>query len=208
MIDHLQDLVDSSGQPPHTIASFYFDYNDLEAQEPHNFVKSLLRQILSAYNQPPAQAKPIYEDFLRNKRPPSFKALCKIFLNVCRECKNATILLDGLDECDARQNRRTILKVLKDVMDLPDVKMFATCRPSADDARSTFSECSITIIRANDSDIRSFVIERIEEAREESEEMQTLIDEQLGETITTSVVEKADGMYVTGVTDQAYWILC
>lgn len=177
------------------LAYFYFSFNDLAAQEPLNILRCLTRQILSTFERVPTAAETLYKTFLKNQPVPSYQSCSSIFLQLCSQHDNIAIVIDALDECDAKLYRRKTLKFLKDLM-AANVKLFITSRPYAGEIMSLFTGYPQVVINASETDLRSYLIEKIDERREESKEMRDMVSDEFGETIISTLVTKAQGMQV------------
>ncbi|RBR08317.1 hypothetical protein FVER53590_13216 [Fusarium verticillioides] len=192
VIQYLETLQTSS---PVRLAYFYFSFSDPAAQEPQNVLRCLIRQLLSNFDRVPSAAGDLYKLFAKRKPVPSYQVLSSTFFQLCSSTSGVVVVMDALDECDAKLHRRRILKFLKDLM-AAKVKLFATSRPHVEEVRNLFSASLSIVARASESDMRSYLIEKIDERREESEEVYYMISDEYGEEIVNTLVEKANGMFI------------
>ena len=121
------------------LAYFYFDYQDEEKQNVHNFVTSLLVQF-SAYSKPCYDL--IYRLYLahgKGTQQPSMGTLIEGLKEMLTNTAKHPIFLitDALDECPDSglpTPREAVLNLIKDLVNLrlPNLRIFVTSRPEVD----------------------------------------------------------------------------
>jgi hypothetical protein len=172
------------------IAFFYFDYLDQDHQSPENVVASILKQLVSYKSMLPRPVAELHERLEKQRGHPKLQDLVTTLLLTCQEFREVFIIIDALDECDAKRHRQPFLKVLKDLKNA-SVKVFVTSRPYPDDIKRHLDASPEIIIEASDSDIRKYLAHKIDQ-----DGRPDLIDESLKDKIVTDVVNGAQGMLV------------
>lgn len=188
VIDHLRDTFteDDVG-----VAFFYFDYRDQDFQSRANIIASILKQLASSGPELPGPIAEFYKRFQYVGGQPKAEDLQTVLLLTCKEFRQVFIVLDALDECDAKRHRRSFLGFLKALMNT-SVQVLVTSRPHPYDIKQTLDACPTIKIEASDSDISTYLSHEIAERGD-----MDLIDEHLEEEIVTTLVKGAQGMHVS-----------
>ncbi|KAE8448932.1 hypothetical protein EG329_008728 [Mollisiaceae sp. DMI_Dod_QoI] len=172
------------------VAFFYFDYRSQDYQTPANVIASLLKQIVAQSSILPPSASELYEKFKKQRDCPQFQELQNTPLLVLRDFSRLFLVIDALDECDAKKHRKPFLKVLKD-LESTSAKVFVTSRPHPDDIKKSLCSCPKIKVEASDEDIRKYLAHKIEQDGDTD-----LIDEKLKDEIVSSITNGARGMFL------------
>lgn len=172
------------------ITFFYFDYNDQDYQSPANVVASILKQLASQMSTLPLPITELHERFEKQRDHLQLQDLETTLLLTFREFRQIFIIIDALDECDAKKHRKSFLKVLKD-LENTSARVFITSRPHPDDIKQALCASPRITVEAGDSDIRKYLAHKIGEDGDTD-----LIDEPLKEEIITNIANRAQGMLV------------
>lgn len=185
-IDHLQVFTARNDQ---AVLYFYFDYKLQSEQTPLRFIQTLLHQLLSTFSQVPPEALGLYQAVTKRKELPGWKELTSIFLTICNQSRDVFIVLDALDECDRVDNRGPIIDFIKDIKK-SKARFMVTSRPYPADIDELLGRCTQILIEASDSDIRAYILDRIDRTPQVSR----IIDTGLRDMIVESVASKSHGM--------------
>ena len=173
------------------VVYFYCNYKDQAAQTAPNLIACLVRQIIGSPKELPQELTVLYEE-LHRQRCPSFDEVKRLFMAMCTRYKQTYILVDALDECEASHERRLLLPVLE-ALPYTRTRLFVTSRPNNEDITRTFGKADQIIIAAPTSDLREYILERMNERRDFLDRLTP----ELKEKITASISARASGMYVT-----------
>jgi hypothetical protein len=99
------------------------------------------------------------------------------------------VLVDALDECNATNERRLFLSVLKALHEA-SVKIFITSRPSPEDIKTQLYEVPQVEIVATESDIKRYIKEKTEANHVFMKRITPVLEEQIIDTIAS----RASGM--------------
>jgi hypothetical protein len=169
---------------------FYFDYKKQSDQTPLKFLQTLLHRLLSMHSHIPPEAKEMFDNLRRGKGLPSWKDMKTVFIDLCNNSTSRLfIVFDALDECDAAANRGPVVELINDIKK-SHARVVVTSRPYPPDIDKLFGDCPQILVEASDSDIRAFVLDQIAH----SDQMSTIIGQNLREKIVTSILAKSQGM--------------
>ncbi|KAJ4986108.1 pfs domain-containing protein [Stagonosporopsis vannaccii] len=90
-------------------AYFYFDFNDIEKQDPQLMLSSLLCQLLHRSSAIPKGIDKLVVSCDSGQRQPSLGALLEVTLQVMQQFTHVYIVLDALDECPQRLELMDVL---------------------------------------------------------------------------------------------------
>ena len=85
--------------PAKSLAFFFFDFNDVEKQDPVNMVKSLLSQLLNRCNGVPDAVRSIHATCENGRRKASQQQLLQVLRETLELLPAPFVVLDALDEC-------------------------------------------------------------------------------------------------------------
>jgi hypothetical protein len=187
VVDHLRStFIDQDV----ATAFFYFDYRDQDYQSPANVVASILKQVASCKSSLSRPIVELYERFEKQQGRPQLQDLKATLLLTCREFHHIFMIFDALDECDAKEHRKSFLEFLKD-LEKSSIRVFVTSRPHPYDIKQYLDASPKIMIEASDSDIKKYIAYKIDQGGDTD-----LIDEPLKEEIVTTIVNGAQGMCV------------
>ncbi|CZR53536.1 uncharacterized protein PAC_03415 [Phialocephala subalpina] len=188
IIDHLEDRASQNNN--NKVLFFYFDYKQQSEQTPLMIPQTLLSQLPSTFPRLPSAALDLQSNMALGKGLPSWTDLKRVFLDLCNSSARVYVVFDAPDECDKNTNRGQILEFLKELMESP-VRTLITSRPYPPDVHKLLSGCSQVLVEASDADVRSYVLEQIGQSDLLAA---NVIDDELREKITPSIVPKSEGM--------------
>jgi hypothetical protein len=87
--------------PAKSLAFFFFDFNDVEKQDPVNMVKSLLSQFLNRCNSVPDTLRSLHATCEKERREASQEELLQALRDTLEHLPAPFIVLDALDECSS-----------------------------------------------------------------------------------------------------------
>ena len=153
-------------------------------------VASVLKQVASLKSTLPRPVAELHKRFEEKRDDPQLQDLQNALLLTCQEFRQTFIIIDALDECDAKRHRKSFLRVLKD-LEKTSVKVFVTSRPHPDDIKRSLGASPQITIEASESDIKRYLAQKIDQDGETD-----LIDEPLKEEIISNIANGAQGMFV------------
>ena len=152
---------------------------------------SLLKQLAIPL---PKLPKPVLELHKRlsnlEKRPQQLDLEQAIF-STCEEYDRVFIIIDALDECDAKNHRKDFLKALNTLHAHSNFSIFITSRSYPEDIKKNLKSAPQIIIGAHDDDLERYISREIESSDSIDE-----IDEDFKTEIITSISQAAQKMYV------------
>ena len=110
LVEHL--LQHCSDDPSIVIAYFYFDFNDVQKQDPELMLRSLVCQLLQRLTTTPKSLDALFSSCENGHRQPSPHALLEVTRQVMQEFAHVYIVLDALDECTQRLELMDMLKIV------------------------------------------------------------------------------------------------
>jgi hypothetical protein len=182
--------------PAKSLAFFFFDFNDVEKQDPVNMVKSLLSQFLNRCDSVPDTVRSLHATCEKERREASQEQLLQALRDTSKLLPAPFIVLDALDECSTWHTLHNILvemqswnrntpRILITSRKEFEIEKALRCIVLPDDR--TCLESSLV-----DKDIGTYVQGRL--ARDNSfERWQN--DPKIREEIETTLGRKAGGMY-------------
>lgn len=153
---------------------------------------SLLRQLLEAAPVVPPALQDLYRTFGHGRDKLRLNDITGQLQSLCRSQPNdICILLDALDECGPAWHCRQVLSLLTTLLET-GVRILVTSRPHVGDVGHVKLEVARLEIRANITDIRTYVEHRLNL----NDELRELIGSNMKDEVIQRVGEQADGMYV------------
>lgn len=161
-------------------------------QTASNLIACLARQLVGWPQRLPLQLERLYKELESQRRRPSLEELQNLLVNLCNQRRRTFVVVDALDECEAMQQRRHFLPILKS---LPhgSTRLFVTSRPNNEDIRHVFQTAPQIEIVAPGSEIRRFVTEKMKERHEFMDRVTPALRNEIIATISA----RASGMYVS-----------
>ena len=160
-------------------------------QTASNLIACLARQLVGLPKRLPRQLERLYKELEPQRRRPSLDELRSLLVTLCNERRLTFVVIDAIDECEAMQQRRHFLPLLKS---LPhgSTRLFVTSRPNNEDIYHTFAAAPQVQIAAPESEIQRFVAEKMEER----DDFMDRVTPTLRDEIISTVAARASGMYV------------
>jgi hypothetical protein len=93
-------------------AYFYFDFNDIQKQDPELMLRSLLSQLLRRAVVIPKDVNALFSSCENGKRQPSLHALLQVTREAAQEFTHVYVVLDALDECMQRSELMDMLETV------------------------------------------------------------------------------------------------
>ena len=110
IIEHLLQHCDEDARE--VTVYFYFDFKDVQKQDPESMLHSLLSQLLQCSVAIPKEVDELFSSCGNGQQQPSLPALLNVAPQVIRQFTHVYIVLDALDECTKRTELTDILETL------------------------------------------------------------------------------------------------
>jgi hypothetical protein len=175
----------------HPIVFIYYNYKRQSEQSAKHMLSSLLRQIVDIQPEVPKPIQDFHALHTKKRTTPSFDEIRKILETVSKDLHGLTIILDALDECEARARQEFLLEV-EALRKGCEIRLLATSRvfPTIE-SHSTFLEKPTLEVRASDEDLEKYIRSRASELHS-----QVVSKPELLENLIASTVSATGGMYV------------
>jgi hypothetical protein len=167
----------------------YCDYKDQARQTTSELIATLSKQLAARKTELPRQLVDLYEQSNMQDKRPDLRQLTSLLLSLCTTFTQTFVLVDALDECNATNERRLFLSVLKALHEA-SVKIFITSRPSPEDIKTQLYEVPQVEIVATESDIKRYIKEKTEANHVFMKRITPVLEEQIIDTIAS----RASGM--------------
>jgi hypothetical protein len=182
--------------PAKSLAFFFFDFNDVEKQDPINMVKSLLSQFLNRCNRVPDTVRSLHATCENGRREASQQQLLQALRGTLELLPAPFVVLDALDECSNWDGLFDILHEMQS-WGKDTLRVLLTSRKEVD-----IEEALEDVVapdggtclesRLVDRDIRTYVQERL--AKDKSFKRWQR-DSEIKKEIEGTLGRKANGMY-------------
>jgi hypothetical protein len=106
MLEHCQD------DPGKVTAYFFFDFSDIQKQDPEKMLRSLLCQLSQRSIKIPQGLDALYSSCNNGQQEPSEHALLETLQSMIQELPLAYIVIDALDECAKREELMSMLEII------------------------------------------------------------------------------------------------
>jgi hypothetical protein len=193
VVDRLLDLRNDTDI---AVVHFYCDYREQQAQTPANCARNLLRQFSMQCNTIPTSVSDFYQRTRNEVKDQSwYVELRKILCRVASTFSRCFLVLDALDEAEARSHMPGLLELLRTIrndMTAKAPKIFATSRKHAPAIQESFQEATKVIVTADNEDLRTILVNIIAD----HQDAKYILDEHLKEDIIATLCVNAHGMYV------------
>jgi hypothetical protein len=176
---------------------FYFDFNDMQKQDPELMLRSLLCQLLQRSVVIPRGVDALFLSCKNGQRKPSLHALLDVIRQVAQEFAHIYIVLDALDECTQRLELMDMLETIAGWR-LENLHLLMTSRKERDIESSLESyikeEDTVCLQRdVVDQDIQRYVQQRLSNDKGLAKWNK---DATIRQEIETAMMCGAHGMYV------------
>ena len=88
--------------PARVVTCFYFDFNDLEKQQPQKMLRSVITQLFFQSQSTPQTLKSLFSSCTSGERQPTPEALIATLRLIIQDLGETFIVLNALDECKDR----------------------------------------------------------------------------------------------------------
>jgi len=191
VVDHLRTLYKNEDV---AIAFYYYDYSEQQYQSPSNFARALLRQLCSSSQTVPTSVAEFYQRSRNDVKDQTwFNDLLSILRRVISTYNRCFIIIDALDEADARTQRTGFIDVLDAIRGSGNsLRVLATSRPHALSNIENFHNPIMLDIVADPTDLRQYLNQTISEHPDSEYTM----DRELKEQIVQTLCSNANGMFL------------
>ncbi|PVH91840.1 ankyrin [Periconia macrospinosa] len=151
--------------PAKAIAYFFFDFNDVQKQDPEMMIRSLVCQLSQQCIKIPASLDALFSSSESGQRQPPAHALMEALRSMVQGLPIVYVVLDALDECTQREELMEMLEAITG-WQLPNLHFMVTSRRERDIEMSLESfideRCRICLQSTLvDKDIKRYVRQRL-----------------------------------------------
>jgi hypothetical protein len=176
---------------------FYFDFNDIEKQDPELMLRSLLCQLVQRSVGIPKGVDALFSSCENGHRKPSLHTLQDVIQQVAQGFAHVYVILDALDECTQRSELMDMLKTMAG-WPLHNLHLLITSRKERDIETSLKSyireEDTVCLQRdVVDQDIQRYVQQKL---RDNESLAKWNKDAAISQEIENALMRGAHGMYV------------
>lgn len=177
------------------IAFLYCNYKERNEQTAQALIGSLAQQLVQRYPDVPSGLKVLYDEHSRNRQtptPPTVPECLQLLKSQLVCCQTTFLVVDALDECDDQTSR----ELCAQLRNLPkSTHLLITSRPNPELAVQIRPSTQLEI-RASNKDIEMYLQDRIENTEPRLNQL-TQEDPELRPLVVKTILDKAQGMYVT-----------
>ncbi|KAF2706267.1 HET-domain-containing protein, partial [Pleomassaria siparia CBS 279.74] len=182
--------------PDKVVLYFYFDFNDVQKQNPQLMLYSLVRQLLQQSAKIPTSLNTLFLKCDNGSQQPSVDVLMDVMQQMMQEFAHVYVVLDALDECSEREELMGVLETMAE-WQLKHLHVLVTSRKERDIESSleTFidgQDCICLQSELVDRDIQIYVQQRLENDKRLSKWRK---DVALRQEIETVLMKGARGMF-------------
>lgn len=170
------------------IAYLYCNFRRHAEQTVEGLLSSLLRQLAQGQTSLPGCVLALHNN-TKGRRRPSVEDLSKALRELSSSLNRVFVIVDALDECDAsRGDRARFLDEVFALQKSSQANVFATSRFNID-ITERFNEAASLEIRAQEEDVRRYLMGRISQ-------LPSCVAKNTGlqQEVTTKIIEAVDGM--------------
>jgi len=188
VIEHLLRTQQTASQP---VVFIYCNYKRQSEQSTRHMLCSILRQIVDIQAGLPQVVKDFHASHTAKRTEPSNDEIKRTLENVLRNLQGLTVVVDALDECEAR-TCHDLLSTVEILCKSHEVQFLATSRfLPATESHPVFHGGAKLEVRASEQDIEKYVRWRASELHR-----QVVAKPDLLENLVSGVVHATKGMYV------------
>ena len=183
----IEYLCSFSQQQNIAVSYIYFDYNDRQHQTPLRILRSILKQVVSQLDTVPLHIVKLYEHSASRTSNPDLLTLLGQFTTCVNRFDIVYLLFDGFDECENNQ-QKDILTLIHEFLGHISVKVMLTSRSQLPrlPRLPRLAEFAHLTIKAEDTDIRTFLSSRLE--------AEPYLSQEFKNDIVEVISQKAEGM--------------
>ncbi len=186
VVNHLR--VAYSSREDIGVAVLYCSYSMRAEQTKEKLLAALLRQLVKPEHSASEKLETLFEQCEKAKRRPTFSELTGLLQYVAGTYSEVFVVVDALDECDAKEWCPIISELRHMQSLLPALKLLITFRPHVT-ITEDFTEAATMEICADSWDLEHYVNEQIPNLSKHVEENVSLREE-----VIQGIVKAADGM--------------
>jgi recombinational DNA repair protein (RecF pathway) len=195
IIEHLQQHTDDGTR--RVTVYFYFDFKDVQKQDPELMLRSLLSQLLQHAGMIPQDLEALFSANSDGQQPPLLHALLEIVPQLMRQFTHVYIVLDALDECTQRPELMDMLETVAGWR-LEIVHLLMTSRKERDiemSLKSYIGKDDTVCLQRDvvDEDISRYVRQRLQD---DNGLVKWNKNADIRQEIETALTQGAHGMYV------------
>ena len=140
----------------------YFDYRDHDFQSSSHITASLLSQIAATKSSLPTEVVEVYKKSGLNGSSLASQDAERVLVVSCQAFRRVFIVIDALDECDEIRHRKNFIRVLENLRQRPEIRLFITSRFYPADIKKAFEHVHQITVRANEVDLAKFISHEID----------------------------------------------
>jgi Cdc6-like AAA superfamily ATPase len=187
VINHLLRSQHVANEP---VTFIYCDYKRQSEQSAKHMLSSILRQIIDIQPEVPKLVQDVYASHTKKRTTPSSDEIRQIFDAASKDLNRLTIIVDALDECEARA-RHEFLSAVETLRGQCGVRLLVTSRSLPNvQSHPTFLGKPTLEVKASDEDLESYLRSRASELN------QVVSKPDLLENLISSIAVATGGMYV------------
>lgn len=190
-----QNILEYCADDPARVAAyFYFDFRDTQKQTSESMIRSLISQLLQKYIKIPTALEALLSSC---QQQPSLDSLLEVMSFILQEFPESFIILDALDECNARIELMTLLeRIIK--LKFEGLHLLVTSRKERDievSLEPIVDPQNIICLQNElvDRDIHTYIRQRLSNDQSLNKWQK---DPNLADEIDTTLTNGAHGMYV------------
>jgi Cdc6-like AAA superfamily ATPase len=185
----IDQLLRSEHEAERPVVFIYCSYKRQSEQSIKHMLSTLLRQSVDFHEGVPPIVQEFCKVHARKRTTPSTQELEQILRDVTKDLLGITILVDALDECEAR-TCRSLLSTIEALRAHCKVRFLGTSRPLPEiQSHPAFLSNPSLEVRASDSDVELYVRSRVSEFRSPIASKANLL-----EVLVSSIVNATRGM--------------
>lgn len=139
------------------VAAVFCDFRKQHQQDLLYYLSSILKQLIQHQDYLPEAVKVLYEFHSPRKTRPSYDDLSNALLYMIEESSQTFVIIDGLDECVARDGTlKSLLYEISRLQNQGRVGFFATSRPIPSITKE-FQSAIILDVPTTNHDVRKFM---------------------------------------------------
>lgn len=174
-----------------SVTFVYCNYKRQSEQSAKHMLSSILRQIIDIQPAVPKPVQDFYMSHTRKRTTPSPGEVMQVLKAVSKDLRGLTIIVDALDECEARA-REEFLSAVETLRQQCKVRLLATSRPfPLVQSHRTFLNQPTLEVRASNEDLEKYIRSRASELHS-----RVMSNPDLLEDLVASMISASGGMYV------------
>jgi len=185
----IDSLLNAKVSGNYAVAYYYFDYREQTQPHPALIMFNILRQIVTQLHTFPQSLRNLHAQLKEQDPRGLMREVSHVFFDIVAEVGHCFIILDALDECNGKSNRKEILHFLSSCK--PEtIHVFITARPHLQEIEQHFSDSVKVQVSADDHDLKEFCRRSIND----NEYIRELVDKALERVIVETIADNAQGM--------------